>query len=73
MGKLTIWTLADEGQNVTIADVAKVYGVDPRTVRKWIDAGLLPARRLPTSGRFLIKADDVDWFDAEHLKGQRAS
>jgi hypothetical protein len=69
MSKLTIWDFADECGNVGVADVARAYGVDAQTVRKWIDARLLPVRRVPLGRKIIIKADDVDWFDAHHMRG----
>jgi excisionase family DNA binding protein len=51
-----------------------MLGVDRRTVYKWIDAGLLPARKLPSMGatrntEWRIRADDVDWFsDGVHME-----
>ena len=68
MASLTIWDLADECGNVGVEDVARVFGVDKRTVRKWVDSKLLPARALPSGRKLLIKADDVDWFDKRHLR-----
>lgn len=67
MPRLTIWDLADPCGNVTVADVARSYGVHGDTVRKWIDAGLLPVKRIPSGRRIIIKADDVERFDRIQL------
>lgn len=64
MGQLTIWDRADQYGNLAVADIAESYGVDVRTVRKWIDAGLLPARQLPHGGRFVVRVDELKRFDA---------
>lgn len=45
---------------LTVPDVARQFAVDDRTVRGWIDRGLLPAFR---RGRdWLIDAQDADAF-----------
>jgi hypothetical protein len=73
MAPLTIWDLADDCGNVTKAHVARVYGVDPRTVQKWLDAKLLPCRNLPSGRRIIIKAADVVAFDVRMMqRGERA-
>ena len=47
------------GRLYTIREVAKTAGVCERTVRRWITAGLLPARRLGGSGR-IVRIDERD-------------
>ena len=45
-------------QQLTIAQVAEHFSVDPRTIRRWISSGVLPARRIgPRAIR--INADDL--------------
>ena len=45
-------------QQLTIAQVAEVFSVDPRTIRRWISSGVLPARRVgPRVIR--VSADDL--------------
>ena len=49
------------GQQLTITQVAEHFAVDPRTVRRWISSGVLPARRVgPRVIR--IDLDDLDDF-----------
>jgi len=59
---MTIWDYADECGNVRLADLAREAGVDKRTAAKWLDAGLVPYRRLPLSGQIRLKAPDVERF-----------
>lgn len=59
---MTIWDVADSRGNVRLADLAREAGVDRRTARKWVDAGLIPARCLPHSNILIIKAHDVEVF-----------
>ena len=59
---MSIWDMADSCGNVRARDVAAEAGVDPRTVYKWVEAGLLPCRRLPGSGRMMFKAAEVEAF-----------
>ena len=46
-------------QLLTPAEVATVFGVSPRTVNRWIEAGRLVAVVLP-SGRARVKRSDVE-------------
>ena len=62
---LTIWDMADRCGNVRVKDVAEAAGVTPQTIRKWVDCGLLPYRRLPLSRRIVFEVADVDRFLAE--------
>ena len=41
---------------------ALLLGVDRRTAAKWVEAGLVPSRRLPISGQVRLKAGDVEAF-----------
>lgn len=43
----------------TIREVAEAAGVCERTVRRWIAAGALSARRLGSSGR-IVRIDERD-------------
>jgi excisionase family DNA binding protein len=36
-------------QLLTTGQIAKLVGCSPRTVAKWIDGGLLPGHRLPST------------------------
>ncbi|MGE0355118.1 MAG: helix-turn-helix domain-containing protein [Gemmatimonadales bacterium] len=42
---------------LTVADAAREAGVHPRTLRRWIGAGRLPAAR--RGGRWLIHRDEL--------------
>ena len=45
-------------QLLTIPQVAEHFSVDPRTIRRWISSGVLPARRVgPRVIR--VSADDL--------------
>jgi excisionase family DNA binding protein len=45
---------------ITIPEAAIRLGVNPRTVRRWIESGKLPAYRLYGQGYVRINADDVE-------------
>lgn len=62
MGVLTIWDKADAFGNVRLGHFASAAGVDKRTAKKWVDAGLIPVRRLPESGWIVLRAEDVEVF-----------
>ena len=49
------------GAYLRVAAVAETLDVSPRTVRRWIDAGVLPAIRLP-GGQLRIPAADFATF-----------
>jgi excisionase family DNA binding protein len=42
-----------------VTDAAKMLEVDPSTIRRWINLGLLDAVKLP-SGQYRIRREDVD-------------
>ena len=67
---MSIWDCADSHGNVRLADFAREAGVDRRTARKWVDAGLIPARCLPVSHVYVLKAGDVEEF-LENLDNKR--
>jgi hypothetical protein len=50
--------------HVSVPALAAHYGVRRETVYKWIDAGLLPATRLPDVIR--VRTDDARAFDLHH-------
>jgi excisionase family DNA binding protein len=50
----------------TISYVAELVDVDPRTVRRWIDAGKLPAHRIGAVVR--IAESDLRAFLATHRR-----
>jgi excisionase family DNA binding protein len=39
------WPDYDDDTVLTLGEVAKVFAVSPRTIRRWSDAGMLPAFR----------------------------
>jgi excisionase family DNA binding protein len=47
-------------QLLTIRQAAEHFGVDPRTIRRWISAGVLPARRV---GPRVIRVNPDDLGD----------
>ena len=49
-------------QMITPQEAARHYGVDERTVRNWINRGILPAKRRGTGprGRLFIDKADLD-------------
>jgi excisionase family DNA binding protein len=53
--------MTQEPALATAAEVAELCRVDAATVRRWIDAGKLPAIRLP-GGNLRIRRSDVDAF-----------
>ena len=71
MPTLTIWDLAGDAAYVGVGAVATLFDVDKRVVRKWIDAGVLPACRLPGRGDLRIRADEVERFAASMRMGPR--
>lgn len=56
----------DDGDWVSILKAARMLGVTPRTMYRWIDAGELPASRF---GRVMrLRRSDVVCFDEEHRR-----
>jgi excisionase family DNA binding protein len=68
---------ANTDELLTVAEVAAIVKVDKRTILRWIDAGKLPARRLPGRGRhgvlYRIARRDLEKFlsandqEADHV------
>ena len=47
--------------NLTVDDVAAMFKVDKRTIRRWINEGKLPAQeRLPGTRKFMLRRADID-------------
>jgi excisionase family DNA binding protein len=46
--------------NLTVDEVATLFGVNARTVRRWINDGKLPAHRLPGTRKFKLRRADID-------------
>ena len=47
----------------TPAESAAILGVSLKTLRKWLDAGLIPHTRLGPAARLIrIRAEDIDHF-----------
>lgn len=53
----------------TLKDAANYLGVHPNTVRRWADAGILPARRLPTGVRRFHFGELTEFYNQMYLKG----
>lgn len=49
-----------EGTHMTLRAAAELLGVHENTIRNWIDAGKLPAFRLPVSGFRRLVREDVE-------------
>ena len=47
------------GELLRVTDAAKMLEVDPSTIRRWINLGLIEAVKLP-SGQYRIRREDVD-------------
>lgn len=54
-------------QYLHTSHVAERYRVSESTVRRWIKAGKLTARR--SDGRWYIRPVDVERFESAHLSG----
>lgn len=46
--------------NLTVDEVADLFGVNARTVRRWINDGKLPAHRLPGTRKFKLRRADIE-------------
>jgi excisionase family DNA binding protein len=46
--------------SLSVPEVAKMLGVQPMTIRRWIGDGRLPARRVPGTKPYKIRQADVD-------------
>lgn len=42
------------------AEVSRIFGVRPATLRRWLRTGLIPARKNPANGRFFFTAPDIE-------------
>ena len=42
---------------ITIGELAELGRVSPSTARRWVDAGTIPARLLPSGYRQVLRAD----------------
>ena len=47
------------GELLRVKDAAKMLEVDPSTLRRWINLGLIDAVKLP-SGQYRIRREDVE-------------
>ena len=43
----------------TVPELARLYKRHPRTIRRWIKKGKLPAIQVGKFGRYLIKGEDL--------------
>ncbi len=55
---------------LTAADVADRFGVNARTVTRWVEQGALVALRLP-GGQFRFRDRDLDDFERSRLTQPR--
>ncbi len=46
--------------DLSVAEVAKILNVQPMTIRRWIGAGRLAARRVPGTKPYKLRQADVD-------------
>ncbi len=46
--------------SLSVPEAAKMLGVQPMTIRRWIGDGRLPARRVPGTKPYKIRQADVD-------------
>lgn len=52
-------------------EAAKVLGVSGKTVLRWINAGLLPARRIRVGGQYRLERAAMERFKAEQQQEVR--
>ena len=52
-----------------ISEVARLLEVDPRTVKRWMDQGILPHVKLPSGTRRIYKAQ-VEKILEEHAEAR---
>jgi excisionase family DNA binding protein len=46
--------------NLSVAEVAKILNVQPMTIRRWIQDGRLPARRVQGTKPYKLRQADID-------------
>ncbi len=46
--------------SLSVPEAAKMLGVQPMTIRRWIGDGRLPARRVPGTKPYKLRQADVD-------------
>ena len=51
---------AERPELVTVVAAAQRVGVNPRTVRRWIERGAIRGYRLADGRQVRVRADDVD-------------
>jgi excisionase family DNA binding protein len=49
-----------EHAHYTALEVAAFYRVDPSTVRRWADKGLIPAIKTPGGGKYRFPKSEID-------------
>ena len=52
--------------NLTVDEVAEMFGVNARTIRRWINDGKIPAQRLPGTRKFKLRRPDIEAALGEH-------
>ena len=63
---------ANNGNLLTVAQVAERLNAHPHSVRRWADSGLLHCYRIGFRGDRRFKPDDVDEFLIVRTKGHHA-
>lgn len=63
------WKQAKEDPLLTATDVAEMFSVDPRTIRRWIDEGLIRSVPLP-SGVKRVRMSEVQKYLSSDAVGQ---
>lgn len=61
-----------EQRNLTVTEAARRLGIHPNTLRRWVDAGVIEAVVLPSSGFRRFKPSVVEAMKREMESGSLA-